>query len=330
MPAPAPQLDAFAQRFGKSLLQQVHDPTLQRCRIELWIKRDDLLHPVISGNKWRKLKYVLDHALSLPVDTFVSMGGAYSNHLHALAYVGKYLGLKTAAFVRGERPACLNPTLRDLLDWGMELRFVPRSEYRLLRQYTAWNSLPGSTASTYWLPEGGATALALRGVGEILQELDREYDVLCAPCGTGTTLAGLIAAAEASIAVQGFAALKGGAFLQQEVAALLPADQQRPCRWSVNADYHFGGFAKTNAALHAFIQAFASNTGIALEPVYTGKMLYGIYDLARQGYFPAGTRIIALHTGGLQGNRGFVHAETVGTGIDGAGGASKSLCGSGF
>lgn len=308
MSALDPRLRKMEKGFGKPLLQRIDDPALQRFKIELWLKRDDLLHPVISGNKWRKLKYILDHALSLPVTAIASMGGAYSNHLHALAYAGRCLGLKTAGLVRGERPVSLNPTLLDLQNWGMELRFVSRSDYRLLRRYKEWNGLPGSDAATYWLPEGGAAPLALRGVGEIVQELDIDYDVLCAPCGTGTTLAGLINAATESITVLGFAALKGGAFLHQEVAALLANESTQQCRWSINSDYHFGGFAKTDAALHAFIQTFVSKTGIALEPVYTGKMLYAIYDLAQQGYFPPGTRIIALHTGGLQGNRGFSDA----------------------
>lgn len=300
-----PRLREMEKHFGTSLLQRIDDPLLRRLKVELWLKRDDLLHPVISGNKWRKMKYILDHTLSLPINSITSMGGAYSNHLHALAYVGRRLGLETIGLVRGECPANLNPTLLDLQAWGMKLRFVSRTEYRQLRQYKEWNSLPGSNTSTYWLPEGGAATLALHGVGEILQELDIEYDILCAPCGTGTTLAGLINVAAESITVLGFAALKGGAFLQQDVQALLINESAARCRWSINSDYHFGGFAKTDTALHSFIKNFVSKTGIALEPVYTGKMLYGIYDLAQQGYFPTGTRIIALHTGGLQGNRGF-------------------------
>lgn len=281
---------------------------LQARNIELWVKRDDLLHPIISGNKWRKLKYILNHALSLDAKTIISMGGAYSNHLHALAYVGHCIDLKTAALVRGERPAILNPTLCDLLNWNMELRFVSRSSYKELRRYKRWNSLPGIVQAGYWLPEGGATFLALRGVGEILAEIDLGYNMICAPCGTGTTLAGLIRAAGPHIKVMGFAAMKGGSFLEQEVAEFLTAGRQRHCRWSINTDYHFGGFARTDATLQKFIQLFASNTGIQLDSIYTGKMLYGIYDLAQQGFFPPGTRIVALHTGGLQGNRGFDHA----------------------
>lgn len=310
------RLQSLEENFGASRLDPVHTSLLRRHNIRLWIKRDDLLHPVISGNKWRKLKYVLNHALSLPADTLISMGGMYSNHLHALAYAGYLLGLKTVGVVRGERPEVLNATLRDVESWGMHLRFISRSGYRRLRQYKHWNSLPGLERTAYWLPEGGATELALRGVGEITSEIGMAYDVLCAPCGTGTTLAGLIAAAP-QVEVLGFAALKGAAFLQRDITALLAEANSQTGSWSVNNAYHFGGFAKTSAALLAFIQEFVSKTGIPLEPVYTGKMLYGIYDLVQQGYFPSGTRIVALHTGGLQGNRGFSHAKTIGAGIDG-------------
>jgi 1-aminocyclopropane-1-carboxylate deaminase len=307
-----PRFRTLEKIFATSPLTRINDPVLRRCNVELWIKRDDLLHSVISGNKWRKLKYILAHALSLTIDTLVSMGGAYSNHLHALAYAGRILNLKTVGMVRGGEPAVLNPTLRDLRDWGMELHFVSRSEYRQLRQYKDWNSHPAFKASAYWLPEGGAAPLALRGVSEIVREIGMDYDYLCMPCGSGATLAGLVSAAP-EVALLGFAALKGGEFLQEQVEALLPHEIRPPCRWSIISDYHFGGLAKTTPVLHDFIGAFVASAGIALEPVYTGKMLYGIYDLAQQGYFSAGARIIALHTGGLQGNRGFVHAQAVGT-----------------
>lgn len=314
-----PQLIRLEQQFKPSMLTMVHDPLLERHEIELLIKRDDLLHPIISGNKWRKLKYVLEHALVVSADTVISMGGAYSNHLHALAFAGNKLGIETSAFIRGEKPRTLNTTLLDVQQWGMQLEFVSRSQYRQLRRYKNGQALPGLRPGQVWLPEGGALPLALAGVREIVDEIDIDYDVLCVPCGTGTTMAGLIAADSGHHRIIGFAALKGADFLQNEIESLLqsetfPAYRNGtrtidPCvaysRWSINQQYHFGGFAKTNAALFSFIERFEDNNGIVLEPVYTGKMLYGIFDLISQNYFSPGQRIIALHTGGLQGNRGF-------------------------
>jgi 1-aminocyclopropane-1-carboxylate deaminase len=296
-----PDLIQLENTFNPSILTKIDDPWLVQYQIELWMKRDDLLHPVISGNKWRKLKYILDHALSLSSDTLISMGGAYSNHLHALAYVGKMLGLKTIGYVRGEPPEDLTPTLQDIKNWGMELRFVSRTDYRLLRQYKNYQSLPGIKPGQYWLPEGGAQVPALKGVAELVAEIKIPYNLLCVPCGTGTTLAGLIDAVPESVSVLGFAALKNAGFLNSDVAALLSTCCNN---WHINLDYHFGGFAKITAELSAFVIEFEGKTRIPLEPIYTGKMMYGLYALIKKGYFNPGQRIIAIHTGGLQGKRG--------------------------
>jgi len=297
-----PDLIKLEKTFKPSILTKIDDPLLDRHEIELWMKRDDLLHPIISGNKWRKLKYSLDHALASGADTLTSMGGAYSNHLHALAYVGKALGLKTTGLIRGEQPEALTPTLYDMQHWGMELKFVSRSDYRLLRRYKSCHDLPGIKPRQYWLPEGGAQALALKGVAELVDEINVPYNILCVPCGTGATLAGIIEAVSDQASVMGFAAVKNSGFLQTDVETLLP----RPCtNWQINHNYHFGGFAKTTPELMAFIAEFEFKTGIPLEPVYTGKMMYALYDMITKHTFKAGQRIIAVHTGGLQGKRGF-------------------------
>jgi 1-aminocyclopropane-1-carboxylate deaminase len=295
------ELIKLEKTFKPSILTKIDDPLLAQYQIELWMKRDDLLHPVISGNKWRKLKYIIDHALSLGTDTLISMGGVYSNHLHALAYVGRVLGLKTIGLVRGEQPA-LTPTLQDMKNWGMELEFVSRTDYRRLRQYKNWQDLPGLKPRQYWLPEGGAQALALKGVAEMVAEAEIPCDTLCVPCGTGTTFAGIIEAVPHQVSVLGFAAFKNAGYLTAEVADMLP---QSCNNWQINLDYHFGGFAKVNPELSAFIEDFELKTTIPLEPVYTGKMMYAIYDLIKRHYFKPGERIIAIHTGGLQGKRGF-------------------------
>lgn len=298
-----PALHPLERQFQPSILTKINAPILDQQQIELWLKRDDLLHPVISGNKWRKLKYILNHALSLKSHTLISMGGVYSNHLHALAYVGQLLKLQTIGYIRGDPAGPLTPTLQDARAWGMTLKFVSRGDYRILRNHQNWDELPGLQPGQYWLPEGGAQALALLGVAESASEITLPFDWLCVPCGTGTTLAGLINAIPGHSRAIGFAALKNAGFLNQEVENLL---QHPRDNWHINLDYHFGGFAQTSAPLMDFISEFQCGTGIILEPVYTGKMLFGLYDLIKKNTFKPGQKIIAIHTGGLQGNRGFL------------------------
>jgi 1-aminocyclopropane-1-carboxylate deaminase len=298
-----PKLVKLQETFSVSTLCKIDDPYLDDHNVKLWIKRDDLLHPIISGNKWRKLKYNLDEALSRGADTVISMGGTYSNHLHALAYAGNFLGLRTIGIIRGEAPTPLTPTLQDIESWGMELRFVTRSDYRQYRQYKDWHDLPGITPNQYWLPEGGANNLAMKGISELVNEIDIPYDSLCVACGTGTTLAGLIQAAPRQTSVVGFATFKNADFLATDIQSLLNDEFHN---WELFQNYHFGGFANHNPDLALFMRNFEDKTIIQLEPVYTGKMLYGLYDLVAKGYFKPGQRIIAVHTGGLQGNRGYI------------------------
>jgi 1-aminocyclopropane-1-carboxylate deaminase len=294
------KLKLLEKSFNASPITPINHPLLQHHNIKLSIKRDDLLHPIISGNKWRKLKYNLNDAINQQADTLISMGGSYSNYLHALAYVGNKLNLNTIGIIRCERPAQLNPTLTDMLEWGMDLRFVSRSDYRTYRTFKKTDDVPGLTPNDYWLPEGGSSQFVLQGVGELVAEINEPYDYLCVACGTGATLAGLISANTDQIL--GFAALKNADYLPEDIKQLLTQDY---CNWQLITDYHFGGFAKINPELVRFIQNFEQNTAIPIEPIYTGKMLYGLFDLISKGYFKSGQRIIALHTGGLQGNRGF-------------------------
>lgn len=292
--------------IAPSPLMPLPDPWLKKQAVEVWVKRDDLLHPVISGNKWRKLKYCMDQAFEISASCWVSMGGAYSNHLHALAYLGKTAGIQTKGFIRGERPAELNPTLNDLSNWGMHLEFITRSAYRNLRLIQRSDEIPGFKPGHYWIPEGGAVKAALQGVAEILAEIAIDFDCFCLPCGTGTTLAGLLLALPTESQLLGFAALKGKGFLARDIKALLHQEDVIPAtKWEIQHDYHFGGFASVSTELMAFIDQFEQLNNVPLEPVYTGKMFYGIYDLIKRRYFLPGQRIIALHTGGLQGNRGF-------------------------
>jgi 1-aminocyclopropane-1-carboxylate deaminase/D-cysteine desulfhydrase-like pyridoxal-dependent ACC family enzyme len=284
-----------------AIVEPVQHPVLAEHDIQLHIKRDDLLHPIISGNKWRKLKYTLLHALTHGHRHLISMGGAYSNHLHALAYIGHKLNLKTTGLIRGEQPATENQTIADLRKWGMKLEFVSRGAFRELRKYRTSDAEPAKQYDGFWIPEGGASQDALKGVSEILQEIDMDFDTLTLACGTGTTLAGLAKALPGTKRVLGFSALKGGGFLEKDVRKLLRKNSIN--NWSINFDYHFGGFAKSNDELTLFINEFQSYSNIPLEPLYNGKMLFGLFDLIKQGCFKKGKTFIAIHTGGLQGNR---------------------------
>jgi 1-aminocyclopropane-1-carboxylate deaminase len=297
------RLIELKKKFQPAPLTQLFSPLLERQQIELWVKRDDLIHPIISGNKWRKLKYILDHALTLGDHTIISMGGAYSNHLHALAFIGKLLNIQTIGYIRGERPQKFSPTLIDMQKWGMELRFVSRSEYRDLRGYKQHTQLPNIKKGQYWLPEGGATKRALKGVGEIITEIVQQVDIFCVPCGTGTTLAGLIQSASPDCMIQGFSALKGAGYLTGEVEKLIDKPYVSTAKWNIQMGYHFGGFAKTTHELLLYIEAFEKEHSIKLETVYTGKMFYAVFDLIQRGAFKSGQKIVAIHTGGLQGNR---------------------------
>ena len=287
-----------------AIVEPVQHPVLVEHEIQLYMKREDLLHPVISGNKWRKLKYNLLHAITTGHQHIISMGGAYSNHLHALAYIGHKLSLKTTGLIRGEQPAKENQTLRDLRQWGMHLEFVNRETFRELRKYHDYDSEPAKRYKGYWITEGGANQHALAGIAEMLNEIDMEYDTLALACGTGTTLAGLAKELSNNKQVLGFSALKGENFLEDDVCKLLQTNNSKHKKnWSINFDYHFGGFAKSNNKLISFIDEIQDYNNIPLEPVYNGKMLFGLFDLIKREYFKKGQKIIAIHTGGLQGNR---------------------------
>ncbi len=284
-----------------AIIEPIQHPALEEHGIELHIKRDDLLHPIISGNKWRKLKYTLLYALNNGHQHLISMGGAYSNHLHALAYLGYKLNIKTTGLIRGEQPEQYNQTLTDLKKWGMTLEFVSRSDFRELRKNRAHNEKLEKQYGGFWIPEGGANTYALKGVTEILKEIDIEFDTLALACGTGTTLAGLAKTLPEKKRVLGFSSLKGGGFLKKDIKKLIKNNSLT--NWSINFDYHFGGFAKTNDELISFIKEFESLNNIPLEPIYNGKMLFGLIDMVKKDYFKKGLKIIAIHTGGLQGNR---------------------------
>lgn len=281
--------------------------------VDLWVKRDDLLHADVSGNKFRKLKHPLLPLMG-STTTLVTMGGAWSNHLHATAHAARLMNLPSIGLVRGlhhneQDPsfsAQISHTLRDCRQLGMQLYFVSHQIYRQLRDgETAWRAIvPQTMEHSLWLPEGGSTALALHGVAEIIDELPFLPDTLAVACGTGATLAGLLAGLDGRSQVLGVAVIKGGNYLRNEVQHLLQiAGYARQENYALLQDYHHGGYAKVTPVLRTFCNQFMQETGIPIEPTYTGKLFYALHHLAQRGYFPANQRIVAIHTGGLQAAR---------------------------
>ena len=269
--------------------------------VELFIKREDKLHAFVSGNKYRKLKYNLLEAERTGFKTLLTFGGAFSNHIAAVASAGHLLGFKTIGIIRGEELQNEiegNPTLSFAKQNGMQFKFISREVYKDKNSEFFVNNLKNEFGDFYHIPEGGTNALAIKGCEEILIEADEDFDYICCPVGTGGTISGLINCLKPSQQVLGFPALKGD-FLQQDISKF--ATQTN---WKLINDYHFGGYAKINKELVAFINQFKADYEVPLDPVYTGKMLFGIMDLIEKQYFPKGSKILAIHTGGLQGIEG--------------------------
>ncbi len=266
------------------------------------MKREDLIHPVVSGNKWRKLKYNLARAKEEGYHTILSFGGAYSNHIHAFALAAREEGFRAIGVIRGEKIIPLNPTLADAERNEMMLHFLSREEYRRKNEPEFLRMLSTRVGDFYHVPEGGSNAEGVKGCMEIAPEIGVPYDVLCAPCGTGTTLAGIIASVPEGKKVMGFPVLKGGDFLYKEIQTFLgETGVHVGDNWGLQCGYHFGGYAKWNEELMSFIHQFKELHDIQLDQVYTGKMMFGLMEMIGQNYFLPGTSIVALHTGGLQG-----------------------------
>ena len=289
-----------------SSIQQVHLSEISDKEISIFIKREDELHPFISGNKYRKLKYNLAEASKQNQHTLLTFGGAYSNHIAATAAAGFEHNFKTIGIIRGDELATNlektlrnNPTLKFASERGMQFHFVSRSAYRNKTTHKFIANLKDKFGDFYLVPEGGTNNFAVKGCEEILIEEDKQYDIICSSIGTGGTISGLINSSKNHQTVIGFPALKGN-FLQNEIKKYV----LRNDNWSLNTNYHFGGFAKISEELVTFINNFKSETNIPLDPVYTGKMLFGIVDLIKKDYFKKGTKILAIHTGGLQGIEG--------------------------
>jgi 1-aminocyclopropane-1-carboxylate deaminase len=286
-------------------LVEVKDPFLKERKISLFIKREDLNHPHMSGNKWYKLKHNIQEAKEQGKDTILTFGGAYSNHIYAVAAAGKIFNFNTIGIIRGEEHNPLNPTLSFAKENGMKLYYLDRESYRKKNSPEILDEFIKIFGDFYLLPEGGTNELAVKGCSEMIGKVNIDYDYICCPCGTGGTMAGLIVGLNGDKFALGFAVLKGASFLKENVNNLLQPSYRRSLNnWNINLDYHFGGYAKFNKELLDFIKRFISQTKIPIEPIYTGKMLFGIYDLIANGFFKEETRIVAIHTGGMQGLNG--------------------------
>ncbi|HBD25489.1 1-aminocyclopropane-1-carboxylate deaminase/D-cysteine desulfhydrase [Flavobacterium sp.] len=270
--------------------------------IELFIKREDKLHPIISGNKFRKLKYNIEEAKRLNQTTLLTFGGAFSNHILAVAGAGAEFGFKTIGVMRGEELESKiqeNPTLAKAQELGMQFYFVSRTAYRDKEEPSFILHLHEKFGNFYLVPEGGTNNLAIKGCEEILTDADKEYftHITCA-VGTGGTISGLINSSTEKQQIIGFSSLKG-AFLSEVIRNFVSKTN-----WSINDSYHFGGYGKVTDELIQFLNSFYSQTAIPLDPVYTGKMVFGVLDLIEKGYFPENSKILMIHTGGLQGIKG--------------------------
>ncbi|MGY4537668.1 1-aminocyclopropane-1-carboxylate deaminase [Mucilaginibacter sp. UYNi724] len=279
-----------------SPVQQIENKLFAEKGLKVFIKRDDLIHPIISGNKWRKLKYVLQKAQTQNKTHLVTFGGAYSNHLLATAAAAAKFGFKATGIVRGEEVE--NDTLFLCKLHGMQLLFTDRESYR--DKQALFHKLFGDDEQAFFIDEGGASAEGAKGVSELVQELPQTYDHIFCACGTGTTAAGIInglTAARLSTQFNAIPVLKNGGFMRDEINRFLTS----AANYTLHLDYHFGGYGKTTPDLIQFIKQFVAETGILIEPIYTGKMLYAIYDLAAKDHFAPGSKILAIHSGGIWG-----------------------------
>lgn len=298
-----------------SPLQQINHPLFSKHQLNVWIKRDDLLHPIISGNKYRKLKYNINYAKALGKTAVLSFGGAYSNHIHALAYACFQQKLASTGIIRGEKNYANNFTLTWARYWGMSLTFVDRKTYKKRSQNDYLAQLQQQHHNSFIIPEGGSNTLALKGMGEVIKELATQlnYNTLICPVGSGGTFAGLIQADQGEHNLLGIGVLKQSTnnvhYFNNLVKNLLT--EQVQTNWQILSNFHRGGYAKFSEQDSQRIREFIHYTAIPFEPIYSGKMLLAFLDLVTQGYFPTNETIVLLHTGGLQGLGGLAEQQHI-------------------
>lgn len=302
MPQTNPMNPLFDHHF-EAEIQAVAFSEIAHFGVEIHLLREDLIHPQVSGNKFRKLKFNLLEAKKQQCDTLLTFGGAFSNHIAATAAAGNLCGFKTVGIIRGEElytKIADNPTLLFAEKKGMSLFFVDRETYRIKHEADFQNHLLEKFGNAYILPEGGTNDLAVSGCEEMLHDACQHFDFIAVAVGTGGTISGLINSCEAHQKVMGFPALKGD-FLSKDIRKFVTNKEKK---WALVSDYHFGGYAKLDASLIRFINRFKAETEIPLDPIYTGKMMFGLVDMIKRIRIPEGSKILAVHTGGLQGIEG--------------------------
>lgn len=299
-------------------LQEINSEIARRAGVDLYVLRLDLMHPLVNGNKWFKLKYNLLEAKEKNFTTLLTFGGAYSNHIYATAAAGNLFGFRTIGVIRGEERLPLNPTLSFAVQQGMQLVYLNREMYRQRNTPALEEYLQQRFGEVFIIPEGGSNLNGVRGCTEIIANAmpmagyAYTFDHICVACGTATTLAGIALSLHEGQRAIAFPVLKNGAFLAQEIESLLtnyltsdlPTPYTSPASWELVCDYHFGGYTKVNNELLLFSQQFTQEHGVPLDYVYTAKMFYGVMDLLKQGFFCKGHSLLLVHTGGLQGNVG--------------------------
>lgn len=278
-------------------IQEIHDPVFETAGVRILIKREDMNHSHVSGNKWWKLKYNLEEAKRPGKNTLLTFGGAYSNHIYATAAASQELGLKSIWIIRGEETFPLNQPLAFAKRSGMQLNYISRADYRKKHEPEFIKKLHDQFGDFYLIPEGGTNELAVKGVAEFANNLGDDFDYLCCSVGTGGTLAGMIEGLPQSKKVIGFSSLKGGEFLGEEIRKYT----DKKGNWELIHDYHFGGYGKTTSALIQYIEQIEKQFDLPLDPIYTSKMMFGVLDLLKKSYFKKGSTILLVHTGGLQG-----------------------------
>ncbi len=286
-----------------SPVEAINDEIFTRHQVKVWVKRDDLIHQEIMGNKWRKLKYNLSQALTAGYSGLLTFGGAYSNHIAATAAAAREHQLQAIGIIRGdELDSNANTTLRYASAQGMQLEFVSRERFRQLKNMPA--ELSVNYPDHYLLPEGGTNGLAIRGSAELVEELQEDFDYLVVPIGTGGTMAGIISGLKGRSTVVGISTLKGN-WIEDEFAKLLRTHDIPFTNYRLIKDYHFGGYGKVTDQLIAFINRIKKKNDLQLDPIYTGKMYFGVMNLIAEGFFSIGSKILVVHTGGLQGISGY-------------------------
>ena len=269
------------------------------------VLRIDKIHPQISGNKWFKLKYNLIEAKNNGYKKLLTFGGAFSNHIYAVAAAGKEFGFETIGIIRGEEYAQLNPTLAFASACGMKLHYLDRSTYKNRNEKFFQDELKIKFENPYVIPEGGTNQHAIKGTEEIVNFIRQDFDFIATACGTGGTIAGIISSLKGEKKVIGFPALKGGEYLRGIIENLVyERTNNNFNNWELITDFHFGGYAKIDTELINFVNEFESINNLKLDYIYTSKMFYGICQLLKSNCFEKGSKIVLIHTGGLQGNEG--------------------------